>query len=251
MSTTAHLNPEKTVRLLATETIIGAGFTASIQRSTRRRSVAIKVLQGGVVIMAPQRLSIQRLQSMVDGKSDWIRTKLEQQSRFPAAKPKHYIEGDIFTYRGADYSLRLINNPLPLVVLTDTDIIVSTYRIRHSDTVTGIKRRLETWYRQQAQTVIAERVAHYAQQMDVRPASIATRTYKSRWGSCNTRGDLSFNWKLIIAPSEILDYVVVHELAHIRQHNHSPAFWHEVACILPEFKAAKLWLKQHGHQLVI
>jgi predicted metal-dependent hydrolase len=104
---------------------------------------------------------------------------------------------------------------------------------------------LQKWMAKQAMDVIHQQVQTRGQQMGVCPASISIRSQRTRWGSCSTRGTLSFNWRLIMAPPEVLDYVVVHELAHMKQKNHSKAFWAVVAQYCPQYLKYRLWLKQN------
>ena len=102
------------------------------------------------------------------------------------------------------------------------------------------------YYRRHARKVLLEKTAYYAAQMGVSYGRIAVKEQKTRWGSCSSQGNLNFNWKLILMPEEILDYVVVHELAHLIEMNHSPRFWAEVARILPDYERRREWLKQNG-----
>ena len=104
----------------------------------------------------------------------------------------------------------------------------------------------EQWYRQQARTVFTERVELYAQKYGFEYAKIRISSARTRWGSCSSKGTLSFTWRLVMAPLEIVDYVVVHELSHLREHNHSKAFWAQVAAILPDYKSRRKWLKVNG-----
>jgi len=96
---------------------------------------------------------------------------------------------------------------------------------------------------------IRSRVNHYAPLIGVHPGRITIRDQKSRWGSCSAKGNLNFNWKLIMAPSQVLDYVVIHELCHMREFNHSPRFWELVYAHMPDYEAWKKWLKNHGQEL--
>lgn len=101
-------------------------------------------------------------------------------------------------------------------------------------------------YQRQAAEKIAQKVAYYGELMEVTCGRITIRDQKTRWGSCSTKGNLNFNWRLILAPEEVLDYVVVHELAHRKEMNHSERFWREVEKILPDYRSRRLWLKQNG-----
>ena len=102
-----------------------------------------------------------------------------------------------------------------------------------------------------ARHVLARKTELYASLMQVAYNKISIRDQKTRWGSCSGKGNLNFNWRLILAPEEVQDYVVVHELAHRREMNHSPAFWKIVECVLPDYRTCRQWLKQHGGELMM
>ena len=105
---------------------------------------------------------------------------------------------------------------------------------------------LEAAYRKEARERLKERADHFAGKMGVDYNRIAIKAAKTRWGSCSTKGNLNFHWKLILMPPEVLDYVVVHELAHRKEMNHSPRFWAEVERILPDYRERRRWLKENG-----
>ena len=108
---------------------------------------------------------------------------------------------------------------------------------------------LEARYRELARAVIGQRVSYFAAKVGVTYGGISIRDQKTRWGSCSGRGNLNFNWKLVLMPPEVLDYVVVHELAHRKQMNHSPLFWAEVGRVLPDYESRRRWLKEHGKEV--
>jgi len=108
---------------------------------------------------------------------------------------------------------------------------------------------LEAVYRKKARKQLEDRAAYYAGLMGVTYNRITVRAAKTRWGSCSARGNLNFHWKLILMPPEVLDYVVVHELAHRREMNHSSRFWAEVERIMPDYKRRRKWLKENGGQV--
>ena len=103
-------------------------------------------------------------------------------------------------------------------------------------------------YRELARALCTERAEYYARRMDVTYGRIAIKNTKTRWGSCSSLGNLNFHWKLALMPPAILDYVVVHELAHRKEMNHSPRFWAEVEKILPDYKERRGWLREHGKE---
>lgn len=113
------------------------------------------------------------------------------------------------------------------------------------------EKRLEAPYRAAAKNYIPQRVAYYAKLLDVTYGNITIRDQKTRWGSCSSKGNLNFNWRLMLAPPKVLDYVVIHELCHRKEMNHSPRFWAHVASIMPDYKEHRQWLKANGKTLTI
>lgn len=116
---------------------------------------------------------------------------------------------------------------------------------------TPYERRLEAPYRQAAKEYISKRADYFADQLGVTYNAITIRDQKTRWGSCSSKGNLSFNWRLILAPPKVLDYVVVHELCHRREMNHSPRFWALVESVMPDYKQHRKWLKDNGDKLTL
>ena len=113
----------------------------------------------------------------------------------------------------------------------------------------GFSEAKKRMYKRKAAEMLSARVHFFARQMGVSVSGITVREQKTRWGSCSSKGNLNFNWKLILAPPEILDYVVVHELCHLKEMNHSPAFWKEVEKVLPDYEKRRQWLKENGWRL--
>jgi len=108
-----------------------------------------------------------------------------------------------------------------------------------------IKEQLTQWYKQRAHVVIHERIEHYANSLNLRPKRVRINYLKSRWGSCSSRGSITFNWVLVMASLKVIDSVVVHELCHLKHLNHSRAFWKKVRSLIPHYKTCDKWLKQH------
>lgn len=140
----------------------------------------------------------------------------------------------------------------------EADLFVENHREWISTRLAWLKERKQTKRtytdaeraegKKKARSMISERCRFFAEQMGVTYGTISIREQKTRWGSCSSRGNLNFNWKLALMPEEILDYVVVHELAHRVEMNHSPAFWAIVGRVLPDYKERRAWLKEYGGQ---
>lgn len=153
-----------------------------------------------------------------------------------------YENGTVLPFLGKDYFLeirRYLSYKKPGVKLEGDRLVVLTAATQEA----VIERAVKQWYVQQARKIILERVAHYQSLLQEPVGSIRIKDVRSRWGSCSSKRNLNFNWRLVMAPMEVLDYVVVHELCHLKEMNHSKNFWKLVEDILPDYKRQREWLK--------
>ena len=212
---------------------------------TKRKTIAIVVqTDGRVVVRAPLKANKKQIEAFVASKIAWIekhRTRIQQAA--PPKPPRQFAEGETFLYLGKSYPLAI--NPLLPEGFTWTN---SGFHLRQ-DLHPGAADLFVRWYQHKARQVFTERVSWYARRYQFQPAKIRITSARTRWGSCSSRGTLSFTWRLVMAPIEIIDYVVVHELAHLLERNHGPNFWREVEKIVPDYKQKREWLKQNGHRL--
>lgn len=165
------------------------------------------------------------------------------QSQKQDCKKPSYKSGDALPYLGRDYILEIRQYPSyrkPGVQLAGERLVVLAAK-PDPDTV---RRAVLEWYGMRACSIIPERVAYYQPQVAKPVNVIRIKDVRSRWGSCSSKGNLNFNWRLVLAPMEVLDYVVVHELCHLREMNHSKAFWSLVEGILPDYRKRREWLKK-------
>ncbi|MGE4283843.1 MAG: M48 family metallopeptidase [Clostridia bacterium] len=213
----------------------------------KRKTLEIRIEPPNVVtVIAPMGLSEQKVLEQVKTKSRWIVRKLSEVKdiKYKPIK-KEFVNGEVFMYLGLNYRLQIVIEPTvskPIVSLTDDKFVIST-----STTDEAILYKvMEQWYRSKAQEKIGERVAYYSHKLNKTPKNIKIKEQKKRWGSCSSLGNLNFNWKCIMAPASVLDYLVVHEMCHLFHMNHSKDFWNMVASILPDYKQRKEWLKKHG-----
>jgi len=205
--------------------------------------------EGCLIVRAPMRASRFYLDDLIKRKQAWINqhlNKIIQRQQFLPAK--QFVSGEGFLYLGQTYPLRLIQhlvgnkNFCSLQFTGNKFLLVESARA----SARGIWQR---WYKTQAQKIISQRVRDLAKQFDFQYAKIKITQAKKRWGSCSPKGNLNFSWRLIMAPLDVIDYVVVHELAHLKIKNHQRVFWQSVEQILPDYRSCRVWLKQNEHLL--
>jgi predicted metal-dependent hydrolase len=213
---------------------------------TRRKTIALIVKpDGSLVVRAPLRASSRQIQQWIEQKASWIEATQEKVRRtYPKVAPKEFVNGEGFLYLGKSYRLQISTSACSPLALEKQFLLSPKALPRAREVFTG-------WYRQQARQVFAERVAWYAAKYGFRYARIKITSARTRWGSYSSKGTLSFTWRLVMAPVEIIDYVVVHELAHTLEHNHGKAFWEKVKAIVPDYKQKIAWLKINGATLDI
>lgn len=232
------------------EVVQGNGFQAEVVRTKRKKTAAIKIDAGKVIVMVPKFATTPQVEELVSKKTRWIRDKLLRQQDYHTPKPKEYVSGEYFTYLGKDYRLDVISGSAGKVtLLNDKFVVHAPPSVKKRDRY--IHNALTKWYRKQAYDELRGRVDHHAKTVGIAPASVSIRSFKSRWGSCSAQGHIQFNWKIIIAPIRIVDYVVVHELCHLIEHNHSPRYWKCVERVFPDYRDCKDWLKENGMRLKI
>ncbi|MBF0384147.1 MAG: M48 family metallopeptidase [Magnetococcales bacterium] len=229
--------------------IQGNGFTATIIRTPRRKTASVKVENGIVSIVVPQELPNSRIKEVMRQKSQWIQEKLRLHNEAIPTKAKEYISGEAFSYLGRNYRLKVIAAQWQPVRLLNGKLTVWTPEA--SSSPERIRAALMGWYQSHARKKLREKTRRYAKTIGVTPKSINIKAFQSRWGSCHVDGHIHFNWKIIIAPNHIVDYVVVHELCHLKQPDHSPEFWKCVEMVIPDYRECREWLKVNGVGLVV
>jgi predicted metal-dependent hydrolase len=206
------------------------------RHSPRRKSIGIQVTtEGKVVVTLPRGASRDSLARALEKHRAWIAAKVaERQAAWGHIKPgEAYFLGEAFrltVLEGAAGAVSL-NGPemrLPLPAGADP------------------WPRLMAWYAERARAQLQARVAHFAAAMNLAPGPVELKGWKRRWGECHPDGRLRFNWRLILCPPMVIDYVVVHELAHLKVSGHNPRFWAEVAKVLPDYAARRRWLNREG-----
>jgi predicted metal-dependent hydrolase len=237
------INPENNV-------IQGNGYVAEIIRTSRVKTASIKVVEGSVSVLVPEFLPVEKIASLLIKKNRWIKEKLALQEQVSAVKPKEFVSGESFSYLGRNYRLKVIEGQYPAVKLQQGRF-VATVRDKTWNNAPSIKQLLIKWYKQHAQIKLQEKTTRYSKIIGVTPSSVGIKTFQSRWGSCSNSSEVHYNWKIIMAPNRIVDYVVAHELCHILHHDHSPVFWKTVERYFPDYLDCKEWLKLNAKRLEI
>lgn len=231
-----------------TQLIEGQGYQAKVVRSRRRKTVALEVKRGEVTVRAPYYVSAVDLKDFVKRRELWLLNVLQKHEALPPKPVLNFSKGAAWNFLGDEYYLSPVLNsatPKSYVEIESRNLVV--YVKESSIEQKKLIRMLAAWYKNQAESYIAQRVAFYSEKLSLKPRHLKVRKYKSRWGSCNSRGELSFNWLIMMAPKDVIDYVVVHELCHLKHFDHSPQFWRLVSSILPNYKTQKRWLNQQTH----
>ena len=226
--------------------------TYRVRRSPRATRITLRVLPGtGLEIVVPGRGRLPALTALLRERAGWILAALDRVAASGVDTANAPLADDaLVPYRGDDYRLRV--QPLPGARPTvRPDVAARTLTVRHDPAAHELAAVLEGWYRAEARAVIAARVVACAAILGVAYTRLTIRDTRSRWGSCSSAGGLNFSWRLILAPPAILEYVVIHELAHRRELNHSARFWAIVAAHCPTFQQDRAWLRAHGGALLV
>lgn len=231
-----------------TKTIQSNGFEVTILRTNRTKSVSIKVKDGFVSITTPKQAALTDIESVINKKSNWIKKQLLRQNDAKKFLKKNYNEGEKLFYRGKQITLCFQNNQEEIAIIKGEQLLLSATIERSSE---NIKAVISDHFKKLAEQELIEKTERYAERIGVTYSEIRVKSYKSRWGSCSTQGLISYNWKIIISPEPVIDYIIIHELCHLIEHNHSPRFWALVERFAPDYKQHRNWLRENGLLLVV
>ena len=218
-----------------------------IVRTNRQKTASIQIGDDTIKVTVPKRLSNKSVDDLITEKSLWITKKIEARGQTPP--PKEWVNGETFTYLGRNYCLKLTANAETTKLRNGYLHVPDQPHLEPPDRQAAAKASLTDWYTQQATKKLKQKTGRYADLMDVQPNLIRVKNYKSRWGSCSPTGDISYNWKIIMAPHRVVDYVVVHELAHLLEHNRASDYWKHFENVFPDHRERRQWLKQNANTL--
>ena len=219
----------------------------AIRRSSRARHARIVVDPSGVEVVVPQRMPLREVEPFVAEKRQWIERTLRRYEQARQAGPAVELrDGGRVPYLGRELALSVRAEPgrrRAHVALRGDSLQVKLGET-HS-----LRATLEAWYRRRARAEIAPRLDAAVARAGTRYTSLTIRAQRTRWASCSDRGSMSFNWRLLLAPEEILDYVVEHEVAHLEVMGHSRRFWALVGRRCPDYRERERWLRRYGSTL--
>lgn len=221
----------------------GKFIPCTLKRSAKARQARLEVrAETGLIVIVPQSYSHSLVSNIVEDKKRWITAKLEL---FRRAK-QNYASGDrSMRYLGRELRVKKKAGANSDAILAGDELTL------HLETDGDGRHEIETWLKNQAEIIIRGVAEKRSSTMGVKYRSLRIRTARTRWGSCSPHGALSFNWKLIMAPLPVIEYVVVHELCHLRELNHSKPFWKLVESHCPEWRMHRKWLRSNEVALTL
>jgi predicted metal-dependent hydrolase len=212
---------------------------------SRRRTIALVVgSDATLTVRAPMQTPMDYIEALVHKKLQWIREKIAEVESRPRVRQKRFVNGESFLYLGDPYRLRILTDAEAPLAFRKEFILAAEHQSR-------ARALLLDWYKQEAERKIPNRVKWHAHRIGMEVGPIKITNARTRWGSCGKGNRLNFSWRLIMAPLYVLDYVVIHELAHTVQRDHSRSFWGNVATMCPTYHSSMQWLKKNEHLLYI
>lgn len=241
----AEMSVDRRVRIFKLD---GQEISYQLERRRGRRNVSLFVRRReGLLVRAPRRFPLRDIEALLREEENWIRKGLREREDWLRDNPPMKFEsGEALSLLGVDWSLRVERESSRKRAQVSAAEGVLVLKLPEQSEAGDV---LRAWLRRLARKVLLERTRHWAEETGLHPKRITQRDNRSRWGSCSSEGSLNFNWKLVLAPPEVLDYVVVHELCHLEEPNHSSAFWKLVESVLPDYEKHRRWLRDHGDRL--
>ncbi len=214
---------------------------------SRRKTIALQVSHDArLIVRVPFSTSEKLIRKIIYEKRSWILKKQEEaKEKYKKVYSKEFVNGEGFLFLGNSYKLYVVDNVEFSLIFNNENFFLSRKLLNKA------KEIFIKWYKKQAYKKISERIAIYSKISGINYNKLKITNARKRWGSCSSNGNLNFTWRLIMAPLQVIDYVIVHELVHIKERNHSKNFWNKVRIILPYYETQKKWLKKNGHLLIL
>jgi len=221
-----------------------------MKSNRRRKTLSLEVRRdGAVVVQAPVRTSRKEIEGFIRAKEKWLRKRLQEQKEHEReCRDKTFATGETFLFLGEAYPLTVLdacglNGQEPPLSFTGQQFIL------RGEYVAEGKILFSGWYRERALNLITERFRYFCSRLWFFSRSIRLSNARGRWGSCTADDRIYISWRIVMAPPAVMDYVIVHEILHLKEKNHSRRFWDLLKAVLPDYKQQRLWLREKGHLL--
>ena len=215
-----------------------------LKKSLKRKTISLSVNEGNIVVSAPNFIQEEYIKKILLTKKKWIEKKIKEQECYSKKILRVYQDDEILFYFGKKYKLLSILSNKESIQLKEDKFCVF-YKRKNSN----LKKIIETWYKREIKNYININLNKLAKNMEIKFKSVKIVYFKRRLGSCSINGELLFNWKLIMIPKDIINYIIIHELCHLRHFNHSKEFWFLVSNYAPKYKTYNNWLKKNFNNM--
>lgn len=224
----------------------------TVIKSSRAKTIRITVCAcSGVLVTVPGHCHTYNLKHILKSKADWIFRQLDLLSELAGCPlPRTFGDGDNFFFLGRRYSLKVTEGVGAIKLLNGEMLVPCQTGLTGAEKADETRRILLEWYRLCANNIIMPRIQNYARFMGVNPTGVKIKMQKTCWGSCTGSGNINLNCNLVMAPPEVIDYVIVHELCHLKKRDHSKQFWEQVEAVMPDYQSRRRWLKKYSPVLI-
>ncbi|WP_195263068.1 SprT family zinc-dependent metalloprotease [Clostridium sp. 1001275B_160808_H3] len=206
----------------------------------KKKNISIKIENSGEIkVFAPSGIDNNYIDDLIIKKGDWILKSLDK------IKKKDYIDNKVI-FQGKYYNLIINKSDENNIFKDNINITINSKDLSRE----YINELLISWYKKLSIDIVGKRVMDISNNIYIKPSKIIIKNQKSLWGSCNSKREIRLNWRLVLMPQFVMDYIIIHELCHIKQMNHSKEFWKLVESYYPNYKESKDWLKENGAMLM-
>lgn len=213
----------------------------SLKKSDRKTTSIYIERDGGVSVLAPQPFDLTKIEGVIEKKRSWIYRGLAEWEDLNRTRVhREYVNGESFLYLGRNYRLQLVVDQVTPLLLKNGQFLLEQSAVEKAP------KYFKAFYKKKLLNRISERLPNHAARIGLEPSAYKVLEIKNRWGSCSSTGVINIHWKCAMLPLPVLDYVLVHELAHLQEHTHSPTFWRLVERVMPGYEEQKIWLKFNG-----
>ena len=212
-----------------------------LKKSPRKTTSIYVERDGSISVLAPEPYDMGKIEQILETKRSWIYKNLADWEDLNRTRvEREFVNGEGFPYLGSTYRLQISDDANKELSLKNGMFILKR------SSLSNAREKFIAFYKEKAKEKLPNQVAEYAKKMGLEPSGIRVQELKNRWASCSPDGTLNFHWRCMMAPLSALEYIVVHELAHLKHPNHTPEFWYSVEKALPDYQQAKGWLRLYG-----